>query len=141
MIVFCPPGQCQRIRAIESYAKKKEKWLRKYLDLPYGIPTDDTCRIVIGNINTDHLFQLTVPFLQQTVERILDTGGAGGAGDDGKERAGSIWTDKVSYKRSMKRIRYELSLNYEGGVEKILSMLDAGSIRKVWFQKPFISLS
>lgn len=37
---------------IESFAKRKEKWLRKYLELPYGIPTDDTYRIVMGNINT-----------------------------------------------------------------------------------------
>lgn len=38
---------------------------------------------------------------------------------------------KESYKLSMKRIRYELSLDYESGVEKMLSMLDVGSIRKV----------
>ena len=37
---------------------------------------------------------------------------------------------KESYKMSMKRIRYELSLDYENGVEKMLSMLDVGSIRE-----------
>ena len=35
---------------IESFAKSKESWLRKYLELPYGIPTDDTFRLVIGNM-------------------------------------------------------------------------------------------
>lgn len=38
---------------------------------------------------------------------------------------------KESYKLSMKRIRYELSLDYENGVEKMMSMLDVESIRKV----------
>ena len=38
---------------------------------------------------------------------------------------------KESYKLSMKKIRYELSLDYENGVEKLLSMLDVESIRKL----------
>lgn len=37
---------------------------------------------------------------------------------------------KESYKISMKRIRYELSLDYENGVEKMLSMLDIDCIRQ-----------
>ena len=37
---------------------------------------------------------------------------------------------KESYKISMKRIRYELSLDYEKGVESMLSMLGTESIRK-----------
>ena len=37
---------------------------------------------------------------------------------------------KESYKLSMKRIRYELSLDYENGVEKMLSLLSPGSIEK-----------
>ncbi len=41
---------------IEVFAKGKEKWLRKYLELPYGVPTDDTYRIVMGNIDTQHFF-------------------------------------------------------------------------------------
>ena len=49
---FAILGNADEWGEIESFAKKKEKWLRKYLELPYGIPTDDTFRIVIGNINT-----------------------------------------------------------------------------------------
>ena len=40
---------------------------------------------------------------------------------------------KESYKISMKRIRYELSLDYENGVEKMLSMLDIDSIKKALY--------
>lgn len=37
---------------------------------------------------------------------------------------------KESYKLSMKRIRYELSLDYENEIEKMLSMLDVDIIRE-----------
>lgn len=40
-------------------------------------------------------------------------------------------TVKASYKMSMKRIRYELSLDYEKEAEKLLSMLDVDNIKDV----------
>ncbi len=42
---------------------------------------------------------------------------------------------KESYKMSMKRIRYELSLDYENEIEKMLSMLDMESVEKALSQK------
>ena len=36
-----------------------------------------------------------------------------------------------SYKISMKRIRYDLSLDFENGIEKMLSLLDLDSIKKL----------
>ena len=38
---------------------------------------------------------------------------------------------KESYKKSMKLIRYEVSLDYENGIEKMLFMLDIDSIEKI----------
>lgn len=57
---------------IEVFAKSKEKWLRKYLELPYGVPTDDTYRIVMGNIDTQHFFHVTVQILLETVDKIME---------------------------------------------------------------------
>ena len=56
---------------IETFAKSKESWLRKYLELPYGIPTDDTFRLVIGNMNSEHFFQVTIAFLVELVDAML----------------------------------------------------------------------
>ena len=39
-------------------------------------------------------------------------------------------TVKASYKLSMKRIWYELSLNYENGAERLLSMLDINAVKE-----------
>ena len=60
---------------IESFAKRKEKWLRKHLDLSNGIPTDDTFRLVIGNINQEQFFDLTIKYLIQSIEEILTISG------------------------------------------------------------------
>lgn len=72
---FAVLGNANEWGEIESFARKKETWLRNYLELPYGIPTDDTFRIVIGNINTDHFFQVTVSLLLDTVNEIIRISG------------------------------------------------------------------
>lgn len=94
IVFFAVLGNADEWGEIESFAKKKEKWLRKYLELPYGIPTDDTYRIVIGNINTEHFFQVTVQLLIQTVDEIIVLAGKESHGKsivavDGKESCGS----------------------------------------------------
>lgn len=71
IVFFAVLGNANEWGEIESFAKKKEKWLRKYLELPYGIPTDDTFRLVISNIDTTHFFRVTVRLLLQTVDGIL----------------------------------------------------------------------
>lgn len=75
IIFFAVLGNANEWGEIESFAKRKEKWLRRYLELPYGIPTDDTYRIVMGNINTDQFFKLTVQLLLHTINRILELSG------------------------------------------------------------------
>ena len=93
---FAILGNANEWEEIESFARKKEKWLRKYLELPYGIPTDDTFRLVIGNINTEHFFRVTVKMLLETVDEIIKISGKetvlhekGILAVDGKESRGS----------------------------------------------------
>ena len=75
IVFFATLSNANEWAEIESFAKKKEAWLRRYLELPYGIPTDDTYRIVIGNINVEHFFRITVQLLTDTVDRILSISG------------------------------------------------------------------
>lgn len=96
IVFFAVLGNANEWGEIESFAKKKEKWLRNYLELPYGIPTDDTFRIVISNIDTTHFFQVTVCLLLQAVDDILRLAGKedeihekGILSVDGKESRGS----------------------------------------------------
>lgn len=96
IVFFAIIGNANEWGEIESFAKRKEKWLRRYLELPYGIPTDDTYRLVMGNIDAGQFFQLTVQLLLHTINQILELSGR--ADDvheksivsvDGKESRGS----------------------------------------------------
>ncbi len=71
IVFFAVLANADEWAEIETFAKKKEKWLRKHLDLPYGIPTDDTYRIVMGSIDTEHFFRLTVKLLIEAVDNML----------------------------------------------------------------------
>ena len=73
--VFAVLGNANEWNEIESFAKKKEKWLRKYLELPNGIPTDDTIRIVIGSIDTSHFYNIVVQFLIEIMNGMLKIAG------------------------------------------------------------------
>lgn len=71
IVFFAVLGNADEWGEIESFAKRKEKWLRKYLELPYGVPTDDTYRIVIGSIDTEHFYHAAVGILLQTIDGII----------------------------------------------------------------------
>lgn len=96
IVFFAILGNANEWGEIESFARKKEKWLRKYLELPYGIPTDDTFRIVIGSIDAQHFFQMAVQMLLHTVDEIIMLSGKENeihetsiVSVDGKESRGS----------------------------------------------------
>ena len=78
IVFFAVLANADEWAEIETFAKKKEKWLREHLDLPYGIPTDDTYRIVMGNIDTGHFFRITVKLLIEAVDSMLACAGGGG---------------------------------------------------------------
>ena len=96
IVFFAVLGNADEWGEIESFAKRKEKWLRRYLELPNGIPTDDTYRVVMGNINTEHFYQATVQLLLDMIEGIVSLSGKGSdiheksiVSVDGKESRGS----------------------------------------------------
>lgn len=91
---FALLGNANEWGEIESFARRKEKWSRKYLELPNGVPTDDTIRIVIGNIDTGHFFQVVVQLLLNTVDGVsslseTETHERASVAVDGKESRGS----------------------------------------------------
>lgn len=75
IVFFAVLGNANEWGEIESFGKSKETWLRKYLELPFGVPTDDTYRVVFSNISTDHFFQVAVGILMRTVDEIISLTG------------------------------------------------------------------
>jgi predicted transposase YbfD/YdcC len=55
---------------IGIFARKKEGWLRKFLELPNGIPSHDTIQRVMSQINGQYLYSLTINFLIVRIEKL-----------------------------------------------------------------------
>src|SRR6266545_1806935 len=58
---------CDDWNSIERYAKTKEEWLRKYLELPGGIPSHDTINRVISLLNPAILQERFIQWVQSIV--------------------------------------------------------------------------
>ena len=63
-------AKCNEWTEIESFAKKKEKWLRKYLELPNGIPSHDTIQRVISILEPQSLYADTINYLIEKMDLI-----------------------------------------------------------------------
>lgn len=57
---------------IEVFAKSKEKWLRNFLELPNGVPTDDTFRIVISSIDSRFFYDIVLNFLVDKMNNLIN---------------------------------------------------------------------
>ena len=64
---------------VEAFGKAHEKWLRRFLRLEHGIPSDDTFRIVMSLLNTNYVYGIAVSFLMGKVDEILDAAKVKGA--------------------------------------------------------------
>lgn len=87
-------ADCNEWEETADFARQKEKWLKKYLELPNGVPSSDTIRIVAGNIDTSYFYQAVA----QSLERLVNDVQAAVMGQDqekeilcmdGKESRGS----------------------------------------------------
>jgi predicted transposase YbfD/YdcC len=61
---------------IEMFGKAHEKWLRRFLGLEHGIPSDDTFRIVISSLNTNYIYGIAIDFLIKKVDEIINLSNA-----------------------------------------------------------------
>ena len=72
IILFAVLANANEWLEVEVFGKKNELWLRKFLELPYGIPTDDTYRIVLSRLNVNYVYDLVVGFLMKKLDAILN---------------------------------------------------------------------
>lgn len=83
-------AKCDEWTEIESFAKKKENWLRKYLELPYGIPSHDTIQRVISILNPHTLYSDTINYLINKINLITINNTRDILSLDGKTSNGSV---------------------------------------------------
>ena len=58
-------------KEIESFAKKEEKWLKKYLELPNGIPSHDTIQRVISILDSKILYENCLKYFIEIVDKYI----------------------------------------------------------------------
>ena len=56
-------ARCDGWDEIAMFAVSKEKWLKKFLELPNGIPSHDTIQRVISLLNPETLYSSCIKFL------------------------------------------------------------------------------
>ena len=72
IVLFAVMANANEWIEIETFAKKKEKWLRRFLTLEHGIPTDDTYRLVLSKLNVQNIYRVLLGFLIQKVTEVLE---------------------------------------------------------------------
>lgn len=82
-------AKCDEWTEIESFANKKEKWLRKYLKLPNGIPSHDTIQRVISLLNPQTLYSDAINYLIDKINQISTESERDILSMDGKVSRGS----------------------------------------------------
>lgn len=56
---------------IEAFAKKEEKWLKKYLELPNGIPSHDTIQRVISILDSSILYENCLKYFIEIIDKYI----------------------------------------------------------------------
>ena len=87
--LFAVLAKCNEWTEIESFAKKKEKWLKQYLELPNGIPSHDTIQRVISILNPNTLYSDTINYLINKINQITTSKTKDILSMDGKTSNGS----------------------------------------------------
>ena len=63
-------ADCNEWEEIADFARQKEKWLKKYLELPNGVPSSDTIRVVVGNIDAAYFYQAVIQSIEALVNDV-----------------------------------------------------------------------
>ncbi len=68
--LFAVLAKCNEWTENEAFAKKKENWLKQYLELPNGIPSHDTIQRVISILEPQSLYADTINYLIEKIDLI-----------------------------------------------------------------------
>ena len=112
MTLFAVLAKCNEWTEIESFAKKKEKWLKKYLELPNGVPSHDTIQRVISILNPHTLYSDTINYLINKINLITSNDTRDILSMDGKTSNGSSRSTGINKEEAVVNTMSVYSNNY-----------------------------
>ena len=110
--LFAVLAKCNEWTEIESFAKKKEKWLKKYLELPNGVPSHDTIQRVISILNPHTLYSDTINYLINKINLITSNETRDILSMDGKTSNGSSRSTGINKEEAVVNTMSVYSNNY-----------------------------
>ena len=110
--LFAVLAKCNEWTEIESFAKKKEKWLKQYLELPNGIPSHDTIQRVISILNPNTLYSDTITYLINKINQISKSKTKDILSMDGKTSNGSSRSTGINKNEKVVNTMSVYSNNY-----------------------------
>ena len=112
IVLFAILAKCNEWTEIESFARKKEKWLKKYLELPNGIPSHDTMQRVISLLNPNSLYADTINYLIDKINVLSSSNERDILSMDGKTSNGSKRSDGKNKEEQVVNTMSVYSTNY-----------------------------
>ena len=112
IVLFAILAKCNEWTEIESFARKKEKWLKKYLELPNGIPSHDTMQRVISLLNPNSLYADTINYLIDKINVLSSSNEKDILSMDGKTSNGSKRSDGKNKEEQVVNTMSVYSTNY-----------------------------
>ena len=88
---------------VEAFGKAHEKWLRKFMRLENGIPSDDTFRNVMSMLNTNYVYGIAISFLIKKVDEIIEIAKSEGLIEAGPEKKDNISFDGKTSRGSSRK--------------------------------------
>ena len=110
--LFAVLAKCNEWTEIESFARKKEKWLKQYLELPNGIPSHDTIQRVISILNPNTLYSDTINYLIDKINQITTSKNKDILSMDGKTSNGSSRSNGINKDEDIVNTMSVYSNNY-----------------------------
>ena len=110
--LFAVLAKCNEWTEIETFARKKEKWLRQYLELPNGIPSHDTIQRVISILNPQILYVDTINYLIKKIDTITTKKTRDILSMDGKTSNGSNRSNGINKDEPVTNTMSVYSTNY-----------------------------
>lgn len=110
--LFAVLAKCNEWIEIEAFAIKKETWLRKYLELPNGIPSHDTIQRVISILDPQTLYSDTINYLIEKIDSITTSKERDILSMDGKTSNGSTRANGINSTEAKVNTMSVYSTNY-----------------------------